>query len=51
MYEVAWKEITPRSRIVCKHKAFGSEYALEAFIDTLIEKDSFFAITGYRNPA
>ena len=51
MFEVAWKEITAKGRIVCKRKAFKSESALEAFIDCLIEKDTFYEITGYRNPA
>ena len=51
MFEVAWKEINNRYRIVCKRKAFKSEAALERFIDNLIEKDNFYEIIGYRNPA
>ena len=51
MFEVAWKEINSKYRIVCKRKAFKSASALEAFIDHLIEKDNFFEIIGYRNPA
>ena len=51
MFEVAWKEINSKYRIVCKRKAFKSESALGAFIDRLIERDNFFEITGYRNPA
>ena len=51
MFEVAWKEINGKYRIVCKRKAFKSASALEAFIDRLIEKDTFFEITGYRKPA
>ena len=51
MYRVAWKEINSRGRIVCKRKAFRSAIALDTFIDQLIEMDSFYEITGYRNPA
>ena len=51
MFEVAWKEINSKYRIVCKRKAFKSASALETFIDRLIEKDTFYEIIGYRNPA
>ncbi len=51
MYEVAWKEINSRGRIVCKRKAFRSSCALDTFVDNLIEKDTFYEIIGYRNPA
>ena len=51
MYSVAWKEINSKYRIVCKRKAFKSASALETFIDCLIEKDNFFEIIGYHNPA
>ena len=51
MFEVAWKEINSKYRIVSKRKAFKSASALETFIDHLIEKDNFFEIIGYRNPA
>ena len=51
MYQVAWKEINSKGRIVCKRKAFKSSSALDTFIDILIEKDTFYEIIGYRNPA
>ena len=50
MYEIAWKEITARGRIVCKRKAFRSECARETYIDQLIQKDSFYEIIGLRDP-
>ena len=50
MFEVAWKEINSKYRIVCKRKAFKSASALEAFIDRLVEKDSFYEIVGLRDP-
>ena len=51
MFAVAWKEITARGRIVCKRKHFRTAVALDIFIDQLIEKDSFYEIIAYRNPA
>ena len=50
MYEIAWKEITARGRIVCKRRAFRSESARETYIDQLIQKDSFYEIVGLRDP-
>ena len=50
MYEIAWKEITTRGRIVCKRRAFRSESARETYIDQLIQKDSFYEIVGLRDP-
>ena len=50
MFEVAWREITAKGRIVCKRRAFKSESARETYIDQLIEKDSFFEIIGLRDP-
>ena len=50
MYEIAWKEITARGRIVCKRRAFRSESAREPYIDLLIQKDSFYEIVGLRDP-
>lgn len=41
MYEIAWKEITARGRIVCKRRAFRSESARETYIDQLVQKDSY----------
>ena len=51
MYEVAWKEMNSKGCIVCKRKAFRSSCALDTFVDSLIEKDTFYEIIGYRNPA
>lgn len=51
MYRVAWKEINSRGRIVCKRKAFRSAHALDTFFDNLIEKNNFYEIIAYRNPA
>ena len=51
MYAVAWKEINSRGRIVCRRRAFRSGSALDTFVDQLIQMDTFFEITGYRNPA
>ena len=50
MYEIAWKEITTRGRIVCKRRAFRSESARETYIDQLVQKDSFYEIIGLRDP-
>ena len=50
MFEVAWKEINSKYRIVCKRKAFKSESAREIYIDQLIQKDSFYEIIGIRDP-
>ena len=50
MFEVAWKEITARGRIVCKRKSFKSDSARETYIDQLIQKDSFYEIVGLRDP-
>lgn len=44
MFEIAWKEITARGRIVCKRRAFKSDIARETYIDQLIQKDSFYEI-------
>ena len=50
MYEIAWKEITARGRIVCKRRAFRFESARETYIDQLVQKDSFYEIIGLRDP-
>ena len=49
-FEVAWKEITAKGRIVCKRRAFKSDTARETYIDQLIQKDSFYEIVGLRDP-
>ena len=50
MYEIAWKEITTKGRIVYKRRAFKSDTARETYIDQLILKDSFYEIIGIRDP-
>jgi len=50
VYEIAWKEITARGRIVCKRKSFKSDSARETYIDQLIQKDSFYEIVGLHDP-
>ena len=50
MFEIAWREITAKGRIVCKHRAFKSESAREIYIDRLIQRDSFYEIVGIRDP-
>ena len=50
MFEIAWREITAKGRIVCKRRTFKSESARETYIDRLIQKDSFYEIVGIRDP-
>ena len=47
VFEVAWKEIDRKGRIVSKRKAFASFAARERFVVKLVEKDSFFRIDAY----
>ena len=51
MFKVAWKEVATNGRVVRKQRRFWTPWALEAFVDTLVEAPNFCEITSYRNPA
>lgn len=47
MYEVAWQEFNKAGVLQTKRRCFKTEAAMEAFIEKLFGKDSFYQLLGF----
>lgn len=50
MYELAWQEIDRKGYIINKRKAFKSSRARTAFVEKLLEKNSFYRTLATCDP-
>lgn len=48
MKEIMWQEFNKSDRLVTKRKTFKAEYAMQKFIEKLVEKDNFYVILAIR---